>query len=529
MTANVLAWILLLFGISRTESSSSLRFLESTNTSSLQCSICPNPQDSIALPNASIPVFGTCGDLDAVVSLFTRDSDTCKLIQSVSSLCGCPVSNTSCFLCDGNYDGPNIDSSRPVPYLFNAPGINITCDIAQAYLHSISSADPTCAVTKSLVGPYCGCPGAASSVGNNGGNGNPCSICQTSNLIVANRSLDLGLNLSFLQTCGDLENIANTYWQDGSQTCQAVQTLGPFCGCLPANTTESSRCTFCANFNDYSFPSKSLPFLQNQFSLAGMAPTCGLIEAALHSVSSDDAVCSNVRMFASYCGCPPIPHYCSYCPKTFDIMTKPDRVIPAFSKFSGLSDLTCRDILWTQYQLPDSSPACWMITGKSFQCGCNNGEYDYLGSNSDAKKNKLVWIPRCSAFLSICGSLYILIDVYRNHRKKLDLYHELIASMSLYDFLGSSATAFTTLPIPVYDHDGLPTGIHGARGNDATCKLQGFFVQLGYTGRYTHLLTSNADQKWSDNPTHCNSALLAFTRNLLQFRPLDFLRLGCQL
>ena len=45
--------------------------------------------------------------------------------------------------------------------------------------------------------------------------------------------------------------------------------------------------------------------------------------------------------------------------------------------------------------------------------------------------------------------------------------------MSVFDFIGSSAMALTSLPIPE------ETYINGSKGNDATCKAQGFFIQMG--------------------------------------------------
>ena len=45
--------------------------------------------------------------------------------------------------------------------------------------------------------------------------------------------------------------------------------------------------------------------------------------------------------------------------------------------------------------------------------------------------------------------------------------------MSVFDFLGSFAMAFTTLPTPKEDY------LYGSRGTEATCTVQGFFIQMG--------------------------------------------------
>lgn len=51
-------------------------------------------------------------------------------------------------------------------------------------------------------------------------------------------------------------------------------------------------------------------------------------------------------------------------------------------------------------------------------------------------------------------------------------------AIAVFDIFSSAAWAFSTLPIPEYDEYGDPTNIYGARGNDATCTAQGFFIQL---------------------------------------------------
>jgi hypothetical protein len=48
--------------------------------------------------------------------------------------------------------------------------------------------------------------------------------------------------------------------------------------------------------------------------------------------------------------------------------------------------------------------------------------------------------------------------------------------MSVFDFVGSFAMAFTTLPTPSTDY------IYGGRGNEKTCTAQGFLIQMGTIG-----------------------------------------------
>ncbi len=78
------------------------------------------------------------------------------------------------------------------------------------------------------------------------------------------------------------------------------------------------------------------------------------------------------------------------------------------------------------------------------------------------------------------GSLFVLIDILRVSSRR-SLYHQIMASMSFFDLIGSTAYAFTTLPIPS------ESMIQGAQGNDATCTAQGFFIQVGTVTGYMNV------------------------------------------
>jgi hypothetical protein len=65
----------------------------------------------------------------------------------------------------------------------------------------------------------------------------------------------------------------------------------------------------------------------------------------------------------------------------------------------------------------------------------------------------------------------------------------LMVAMSVFDICSSIAWGLTTLPIPQYQY-GEPTGMYGTRGNKATCKMQGFFIQLGYTSIFYNMSLS---------------------------------------
>ncbi|KAL7527093.1 hypothetical protein ACHAXR_001797, partial [Thalassiosira sp. AJA248-18] len=56
-----------------------------------------------------------------------------------------------------------------------------------------------------------------------------------------------------------------------------------------------------------------------------------------------------------------------------------------------------------------------------------------------------------------------------------------MVGLSIFDLAGSAAYALTSLPLPAEDY------IYGSQGNMATCKAQGFFIQLGTISSYMNV------------------------------------------
>jgi hypothetical protein len=56
--------------------------------------------------------------------------------------------------------------------------------------------------------------------------------------------------------------------------------------------------------------------------------------------------------------------------------------------------------------------------------------------------------------------------------------------LSVFDLFGSAAYALTSLPLPAEDY------IYGSQGNAASCKAQGFFIQLGTIASYMNVSLS---------------------------------------
>ena len=128
---------------------------------STRCQLCEwgeitTPDKVISIPEYEFS--DSCGTLETVVPLMLNEgTPECDLIQSMSSLCGCPKPQySSCPLCP---DGSSVpDPDRQVTWLSDQfGGFAPTCEMVEAYVASLSETVETC-VALQLVSSYCGCP-----------------------------------------------------------------------------------------------------------------------------------------------------------------------------------------------------------------------------------------------------------------------------------------------------------------------------------------------------------------------------------
>mmetsp|Transcript_1173 Transcript_1173/g.3035 ORF Transcript_1173/g.3035 Transcript_1173/m.3035 type:complete len:548 (-) Transcript_1173:836-2479(-) len=118
--------------------------------------------------------------------------------------------------------------------------------------------------------------------------------------------------------------------------------------------------------------------------------------------------------------------------------------------------------------------ACLGAQLKSWVCGCS----------PDWRQKLITWAYRSSGILSMCGSLSIVYDILKRSKKRVTTYHQLILGISLFDIIGSVAYTLIGVMAP-YE-----AGFYLSRGNDATCTLQGFMIQLGYTSIFYNVCLS---------------------------------------
>jgi len=235
----------------------------------------------------------------------------------------------------------------------------------------------------------------------------------------------------------------NTHWECSEST--------GFCENIPPSTDVGSEspdyCRFCPN-------------LKPAFTKQIVAPKDEGTET-LSDANSSQVVSPNGESW-----CP------DFCPQ--NDMIYPDRNI---SKFKA----SCLDVLFLSIDDP-SGRDCRLAKNSDYICGCTgNG---YVGADSQTKMTLLVWLPRCMALISFASSMTIIVDILRNEGKRQKTFGQLILALSIFDLMGSMSYAFTTLPIPEEEY------VYGSKGNGGTCKLQGFFIQMGMIAAYLNAALS---------------------------------------
>jgi len=102
--------------------------------------------------------------------------------------------------------------------------------------------------------------------------------------------------------------------------------------------------------------------------------------------------------------------------------------------------------------------------------------YLFYGLNKSQQK-ALAIIPKCSASLSIIGSLYSLCKILERYPDSRRTYSGILLGLFSADLVASVALFLSTWPIPkgsIYSDY-----IWGEIGNQTTCNIQGFMIQLG--------------------------------------------------
>lgn len=130
-----------------------------------KCSLCLNGETAAALVGGdrplsipALPFVTSCSSLVRFLPLFAADSYNCDLVQSISTLCGCPIpqNEKTCFFC-GSHAITKTDTL--LPNLKDLFGFVPSCELAQAYFHvHATEQDCRAAHQEFNIPQLCGCP-----------------------------------------------------------------------------------------------------------------------------------------------------------------------------------------------------------------------------------------------------------------------------------------------------------------------------------------------------------------------------------
>ena len=422
------------------------------NSVESKCTLCTNGA-VMQLPN-NVPITDgllagqSCAQLDQWIGLlFVESSPECQTIQSLGTMCGCPLvrdddndddddDSLPCTLCPDR--GPVNNPHNPLPVIVDLAifvetiGTAPTCAMFQAYLLSSStSKDGLCLLAHEYMANYCGC--------NDDNNESTftedtelvqppaqCSICPTTTTTPIDSSEDhqtiammhpnktLNMDGFPFQTCQDLQDAAGMLLLEGSSQCESLKLFGHYCGCSILEEEEEeprTPCTMCPDGTPVPFPDRPYPRLKDIF--GGFVPTCAVVESSLMvGTERGSDQCDALQLFASYCGCPARENHCVYCAGMDNVPPSyANQTLDLFATYFGAEHgsggaVTCSEAWYTQYQMPSGDNLCFLARRGSFLCGCNGGENMYANANTKTQKFFLAWIPRVSGGLSILVSAF---------------------------------------------------------------------------------------------------------------------------
>eukprot|EP00980_Cylindrotheca_fusiformis_P007124 scaffold1497_cov122-Cylindrotheca_fusiformis.AAC.2 len=371
-------------------------------------------------------------------------------MQRMGTMCGCQTmldpGEEPCTLCDmenAALDIPvRLKAEDVEPYSSGlavlVDQITPTCQMVQAYLSSIPADTQECSnfVDKLLVG-QCGCPGNAT---NDDEEVELCQVCPGMNDVFGEPERDV---TGLVKTLG-----ADVFFPNSDNiTCSNVyETLSS----KPANHLLCQK--------------QSMTFLQG---------VCECPWTQQQGQCTSEVLNCNVDSFTP-------DHRLDYLPELIGYPFSP----------------SCQEVLWSMQGVAEDTFDCFASSQFLYVCGC--GVRPYLGATTIGQQAALAWTLRMAGLLSAIGSSLILWDAVfvskkRNRNRRLSILHQLVCGLSFFDVFSSIAHIFSTLPIFEYRYyestsTPMPSAVYGAKGTAATCTVQGFFIQLGYTSAFYNLV-----------------------------------------
>ena len=194
------------------------------SSSGASCQLCPNGE-KITSPNKTLDIdsfpLQNCQDLDNATKLFLEEgSETCTLLQSVGTFCGCPPAiENGCSLCHDRLTAAN--QSKLLPFLEKEFGFIPTCGLLEAVLTREPDGSESCARSQ-ILGSYCGCAPIE----------NHCYVCDPGDSITTpDKVIPLFERFTAFPTTCEVFYSAQFQIEQGTQLCDDGYSQRWRCGC----------------------------------------------------------------------------------------------------------------------------------------------------------------------------------------------------------------------------------------------------------------------------------------------------------
>ena len=98
---------------------------------------------------------------------------------------------------------------------------------------------------------------------------------------------------------------------------------------------------------------------------------------------------------------------------------------------------------------------------------------------NESEEKVLSLMPHITGALSILGSLSIIGHIFSNHYRnssRIQVHQRILIALSMSDMMSSIGFFLSTWPIP--RNEDVEDPVFGSFGNENSCRIQGFLVQL---------------------------------------------------
>ena len=468
------------------------------------CSICGSgdnvtmarPQqmlDGLVELNNDRDSFGlvrTCALVESAINEIPSNSSECldRSMGGLQEYCGCSNGeeeeeeiSSVCSFCPGGEILPPIDDLLAFEgfVIFGGDGYS-DCASLRAMAENTEVHSDQCQKIQSI-STACGCPVPEDA----------CLLCQDGELLG-------GINRVFPPsdkiygpwvpdretTCKTVNAALNRLSKHSEQCTELQAKYSKQCEC--AKKEEFIPCALCPHGESVPDPNKRIEGISG-YGFDYVEHTCGAMEAAARTVDARSQICDTALILSKACGCTVPQDQCSICRS--GQMAKPHAILKfAFGaenkimrEFSGGEDQQIVDLFnrpsscevgdsFLAHVFVDDEFGCyWNQFLRGHACGCPY----------DPQVDVVLWLQRGSGLLSLAGSLLIIVAICRRKpNQRWTTYNQIVMLISIFDSLSSTAYIFGTALTPT------DRAFRGSIGNEATCGVQAFLFQAGFTSLF---------------------------------------------